>query len=311
MTDLQGLKGLQNLLDEKNIKGLNPGKIKQIKEFVDLVKNTLTQDEFLEAFKKIIEHQKKLGKELEEKIDNKTKVAEEDLVRLNEILEGLKDSFQEAIDAVIEERNRIVEENNSSLITMKKWAMDSMNKYLAKSGVKDVVRDFEAEAQSVLDRLNSLEAPDIESLASEAKEMAMGELKDMIPNLEEKGEVMAEALNSIEEEDDKIKISAIKGLEEALKKLGRAGLLSGAGGSTGKRSNKYDLSDSLDGSTKTFTLPAFYRILTVHSSSAPWIFRETTDYTADAAASTITFTSEIEASTTLASGQTIIITYEE
>ncbi len=70
----------------------------------------------------------------------------------------------------------------------------------------------------------------------------------------------------------------------------------------------HDLSGSLDGVLKTFTLPSNARVLLVISSSFPNIFRPTVDYTTTA--STITFTSEIDAATTLSSGQSIVILYK-
>lgn len=77
---------------------------------------------------------------------------------------------------------------------------------------------------------------------------------------------------------------------------------------TGSYVYSYDLSASLDGVTKTFTLPANARVIMVFASSTPGVFRPTTDYTTTA--STITFTSEISAASTLATGQTVIILYK-
>ncbi len=73
----------------------------------------------------------------------------------------------------------------------------------------------------------------------------------------------------------------------------------------------YDLSPSLNGVTTTFSLPGFFRVLTVNLSSVPNILRPTTDYTTDANLMTITFTSEINPSTSLTAGQTCIILYQE
>lgn len=82
---------------------------------------------------------------------------------------------------------------------------------------------------------------------------------------------------------------------------------SGGGGSTVQ---SYDLSSLLDGVTKTFTIPRNHRVLAVLASSSPYgSFRPTTDYTNTT--TTITFTSEIDAPTVLASGQSVIILYVE
>lgn len=71
----------------------------------------------------------------------------------------------------------------------------------------------------------------------------------------------------------------------------------------------YDISSQLNGVLKTFNLPALWRVISVHSSSIPNTFRETVDYTWTG--QSITFTSEINAASTLATGQTITIVYSE
>lgn len=73
----------------------------------------------------------------------------------------------------------------------------------------------------------------------------------------------------------------------------------------------YDLSDSLNGSTKTFALPAFWRVITVHLSSYPTPPRPTVHWTTDASAMTLTFTSEVDETTALATGQTCLVEYAE
>lgn len=74
----------------------------------------------------------------------------------------------------------------------------------------------------------------------------------------------------------------------------------------------YDLSDQLDGSTKTFKLPAFWRVISVLSTSTPGAaFRPGIDYNTDADDMSITFTDQIDAGSTLAAGQSLLITYAE
>lgn len=114
----------------------------------------------------------------------------------------------------------------------------------------------------------------------------------------------------------KERVEGFEGLERRVSQLESRPItiqgVSGGGSASGGRIVKsYDLSGSLDGSTKTFSLPAFYRIISVHLSSVPNILRETTDYTFDPNLMTITFTDEINASTSLASGQTLVIVYAE
>jgi len=79
------------------------------------------------------------------------------------------------------------------------------------------------------------------------------------------------------------------------------------GRGTGNPLYATDLSASLDGSTKTFPLPVNTRVVSVHSSSTPFVFRETTDYTVSG--TTLTFTSGVDAPSMLASGQSLIVLY--
>lgn len=127
-------------------------------------------------------------------------------------------------------------------------------------------------------------------------------------------------LESISKNEDKLSIDAIRDLREELKKIykllssnkGGTVYVGGSGGATGGKIVKsYDLSASLDGVTKTFALPAFWRVISVHLSSFPGILRPTTDYTTDGTNMTITFTSEISAASSLASGQSLLIVYSE
>lgn len=136
-------------------------------------------------------------------------------------------------------------------------------------------------------------------------------------DLPQLGERIRDSLEMITEEDDKLKIEAISNLrmeldelKKELRKKGGETVFVGSGNG-GRLVKSHDLSPSLNGVTKTFTLPAFWRIISVHSSSFPGILRQTTDWTANASTFSITFTNEIDAATTLAAGQTITIIYSE
>lgn len=119
--------------------------------------------------------------------------------------------------------------------------------------------------------------------------------------------------------DERLKMDAIDGLEEALqeiKKLIEKARLqksfgSGnnpAGGGRGHIKN-FDLSPFLNGITKTFNLPANWAIINIVCSSFPGALRPVIDYTYTP--TSVTFTSEIDIFSTLASGQTVIVVYEE
>jgi hypothetical protein len=122
-----------------------------------------------------------------------------------------------------------------------------------------------------------------------------GNIKDLSPD---------EIRNALEllEGEERLDASAIKNLEKYVKEY--APKSNGTNFVISRGAVKmFDLSDQLDGSTKTFALPA--------SSSFPHIMRPTIDYTSDGAAMTLTFTDEIDASTVLNSDQTITLIYAE
>lgn len=129
-----------------------------------------------------------------------------------------------------------------------------------------------------------------------------GDLKDLSPD---------EIRNALEllEDDDRLDVKAIKGIDEYVVPLVNKKYPNVVAYSRGQV-KFYDLSSSLNGSTTTFSLPAFWRVFDVKLSSIPTL-RQTVDYTVDGSAFTITFTSQINAATDLASGQSLVVLYVE
>lgn len=111
--------------------------------------------------------------------------------------------------------------------------------------------------------------------------------------------------------DERLSIDAIANLREELDDLRKRGA-SGQHHTFAIQRGQlmtHDLSDQLDGVKSTFTLPAFWRIISVQSTSAPVVFRPTVDYNADASVPSITFTSQVDPATTLSEGQTLLVIY--
>jgi len=132
------------------------------------------------------------------------------------------------------------------------------------------------------------------------------EIQAKIPVLppEKLGEDYRNALEALPD-GDKLAIEAIEDLRKELDELRKMKTGGGNGLAFREFVTKFDLSPYLDGVTKTFNIPGTYAILSVASSSFPSVLRPTIDYTHTQ--STITFTDEITADTTLAQGQTVII----
>lgn len=163
--------------------------------------------------------------------------------------------------------------------------------------------------------------PDTTRIASEASKMAITEVLRQIPSIDDieadlpkLGAAIRDGLELLQD-DDRLKIEAIKDLREELDKLGKRineSMNRVSGGASGGHIVKaYDLSSQLDGVTKVFSLPSMWRIISVQTSSFPNALRPTVDFVYDASANTITFTSEITESSTLAAGQTVILIYSE
>lgn len=112
--------------------------------------------------------------------------------------------------------------------------------------------------------------------------------------------------------NDRLDKSAIKGLDELVANLTRMineKTRPDRGGGGGGDSVQYvDLSAQLNGVLKTFTIPAHRKIVSISADSAPFnAFRPTTDFTHTR--TSITFTSQIDETVTLATGHSLIITY--
>lgn len=160
--------------------------------------------------------------------------------------------------------------------------------------------------------------PDISAITQASSALAVEKLTPMIPKIEDiekdipkLGEPIRDALELLQD-DNRLDASAIKGLEKLLKEIFKKTNqpMHVAGPSGGGRSvQALDLSPRLDGSTKTFNIPAVWRIIGVFGTSSPFTFRESVDFTWTT--QSITFTSQIDETTVLSAGQTITILYAE
>lgn len=147
--------------------------------------------------------------------------------------------------------------------------------------------DEENIVEKVLARIPEPEIPEVED---ETPESIRDLLEELIPK----------------SEDEKLDPRSIKGWEELMKKIEGIASRPTTVANVGRDITDIDISSQLDGVTKTFNIPAVWKIVTVDLSSFPNALRKNIDYTWTP--TSITFTSEIEASTSLNTGQTCIIT---
>lgn len=191
------------------------------------------------------------------------------------------DTFKKELTEEIEENRTLARFDDSEAI---------------RTGMADLLAKIEAKMQEVDTRMelvrDGIDA-DEEVVAERAAEMAakmieIPEPQDLVPDLEE-------IRTRIQELSDKI---------DKLPK--QTQWFTGGAASPREFIKNIDISAQLNGSDKTFNIHAVYSIVSVHCSSFPHALRPTIDYTWTP--TSITFTSEIDAASTLASGQTVIIT---
>lgn len=242
-----------------------------------------------------------------------------------------KDEFLEVMQAVLAKMEAMKKEHDEMMSQhgqeMYNEMQDMMRKvaeaYHELKGMGDeskttLSEEMKALAQKIEGEIMRVETmiPDPTDLSpiEEKLKASVEELEKKIPSLPEELAPFAirDKLQSIEENDDKLTIDAIKDLWDELKKLRK--LIDGkpnagvGGGVVGRDLIKdIDISSQLNGSTKTFNIAGVWNIILVNLSSFPYgALRKGVDYTWTQ--TTITFTSQIDAPTQLASGTSCILT---
>lgn len=254
----------------------------------------LTEEKFLAMAKKLAEAVKKSDAKLMEAVK-----------KMIETSKNSTDKMTSDNELTKSELKALVKKEVSNMLQ----SFDNKNKELDNfvSEIKNGENGKDADEETIIENvLGRIRIPEIKELANDMPKLGTN-IRDSIELLqgnERPGLSLIKGLRTILNKIDK----DLRKLKNRPFRIEGGGGLAGGGGRIVK---SYDLSDSLNGVLKTFSLPSFWRIITVQSSSFPNAFRPTTDYTVDIPNSKITFTSEITADTTLATGQTIIITYSE
>lgn len=226
-------------------------------------------------------------------VNSETKLVD----RINKLLNSVTEQNKETSNSLNKKTGTLIDDFNA----IKSKVNDFLNKIDSK---------FESQKELIQTKLSSLQnGKDADN------DFIIETLRKFVPTEEsvaieitKSGERVRDSLELLvgEERLDK---SAIKGLDEELVKIKQSisTPLNNPTGFVGRDIFKdIDISSQLDGVTKTFNIPAVYNIISVHTSSFPHALRKNIDFTYTG--TTITFTDEIDAPTTLASGQTIVLT---
>ena len=290
-------------------------KLDKLQELMKLTNSSLSVEEFLANFKIVVDYVKKIEKNLDKKVDDKCEAAENEMEKIVGQLKETDQKYQNTL-------KRIEDDNQSTLSNLKKWALERVGDLFIKSNITQELKNKLKEVDAQMELVKAYKLPSTADLISEVSKIVESSVVSQIPKSITIQEIEAdipklgaEIRNALEllQDDERLDVSAIKGLDELIKKVEKLSEAKqttrfvGGGGGVGKHNTfYYDLSSYLDGVTKTFSLPTAWKVIGVHSGgSTPATFRPIVDFTWSP--NSITFTSEIEASTTLAAGQTIMV----
>lgn len=279
---------------------ISKDKLQKLQSLLKIANDGLTRDEFVKAFEAVIKLIADLEAKLIEKADKKT---ENTLTELD----NLKKSFIEFIE-------QAKKEGETTIGAIRRSAADRVDNAFVKNeankrlntalgAVNERLKDLDRRIAEIKDGVNGKDGKDADEQAIFA--LLLEKLPDFTKFLQTP-EQIRDYLELLQG-DERLKIEAIDNLREELDELKKRPTGGVQGGIIGRNLIKnIDISSQLDGSTKTFNIHSIWSIISVHASSSPWALRPTIDYTHTT--NSITFTDQIDAPTTLAAGQTIILT---
>lgn len=259
--------------------------LKRIKQAFD--PDSMTTEDFVKAFEMVIEFVQKTYTVTQEEV------------------EKLQSMFVEAVNE-LKVNNQ--EHSASTKARVMAYCEEEMKKMMASH--EKMMQKCDDKLSDIKDGKDADEERVIEEVIARLDEREANEPEEPEETPREVADFLNQEAEIIEQETIIGLVKRLRELEDAIARKSTTNVIGGATGG-GRLVKVHDLTDQLDGVTKTFALPAFWRVISVHSSSFPNIFRPTIDYTTDASAMTITFTDEITADATLATGQTLLVVYAE
>ena len=235
------------LNDEKNLKKLS-------RLFAAMDEDSLTRSEFLKAFEQLMKFVVKVESDLIKKIDAGMGMK---MANDNNSFAGLTSEVKQALA-------EIKSTNNSTFAKMKERAMEAMSTMFAKLDV-----------QGKMDEMYSEHEAQMTAIKEKMDEMKMVEMPE--PPTAEQTRDKLESLKN----DERLDISAIKGVEELEKKIDTK-ISAIPRGTTARSSNSTKYHPlTPNGTTKTFTVPKNVACV-VFGSDFPFVYTEGAGFTINA-----------------------------
>jgi hypothetical protein len=252
----------------------NEEKLKKLLYLMD--EDSMTKQDFIKEWKKVLD--------LVRKIKDENVKAIRDMKEAHLKLSGkINDNNNQNLTKIGEDFTEKIKDLE------KRYSVFMTDIELRVAEIKDGQDGKDADEEVIVDKvLNKIRIPEID------------EIEKDLPKL---GEPIRDALELLDG-DNRLMMSAVKGLEEKLKELEEA---KSGGNSVGGLINTvryHDLSDQLDGAEKTFKVPAFRVAVQLSGTQFPIVYRPGIDFTTGN--KTITLTDEVSAPE---AGQSLLFLY--
>ena len=257
-------------------------KVTKLEEIIKLLNEGLTKKDFEEAFELVT----KIVKDL--KVTN---AREFELMKRS--FDLLSKKVRNGVEVDVESaRKEMLEICTMEIKSMLKQVKSKL--FEADEKIRSLRGRDKADEEKIIKSIERLE----KKIPKIPDPLTASQIADELESLNGAERLKIEAIHELREELDELK--------KMIKKVQTSGGGIG-GGMIGRDFIKdVDISSQLNGVLKTFNIPAVWNVISVHMSSFPHALRKNTDFTYTG--TTITFTSEIDAASSLAAGQTCVLT---
>lgn len=252
-------------------------KLTKLKELLKVANDGLSKEEFLKAFKAVMDHVSGVEALLVKKIDAKTQEVTNETERMVSLMEGLRAQF---IQTIKETKSA----NESTFTQIKQRSMESIAAMFTKMDIQGQMDKMYAEHEEMMQKCEE-SMPNVEELKKEIIEEQEREtpesLRDKLESLKNDERTDKSAIKGIEELERKI-----KELETRISSIPRGG---SAPRTAGAGTIFEDLSSLTDGSNKVYPVTKNLGGVVI-SSDFPTVLMENNGFTVNAARNQITLT---------------------
>ena len=209
-----------------------------------------------------------------------------------EQIENYVNSIQADISKLVNKVDKNTKDEVYKLVNLEVYKLEKLISEIPQYDSTQIENKFSSVIKDIENRISSIKIPEIPKIT---------------------GEKIVDEINVLPiREEDQIDFDHIKGWKKWVEPFVRSLGLGGSRGGVGRGGGMgvYFLNSELNGVLKEFSIPNFAGgDIAIMGSSFPTAFAKTTDFTLNG--NKITFTDEIDASTTLSAGQTVLVIHNK